>query len=145
MSFRKGNNNTLTPEPDDVGSPWAIGGAEGGHKDIHPQLGSLDDFKHLLARAKEFGIDIALDIAFDWHEAVANHFSLAVSPDGKRVAYTGNDWSKDTWQDSKLYVMNIDGTNPRLVSGDWDRAPSQLKWAADGNTLYFKNVYIREL
>ena len=41
-----------------------------------------------------------------------------ISPDGKRVAYTGNDWSKDTWQDSKLYVMNIDGSNPRLVSGD---------------------------
>jgi dipeptidyl aminopeptidase/acylaminoacyl peptidase len=60
-----------------------------------------------------------------------------VSPDGKRVAYTGYDWTKDTWVDAKLYVMNIDGTNPRLVSGDWDRAPSQLKWAADGNTLYF--------
>ena len=61
----------------------------------------------------------------------------SVSPDGKRVAYTGNDHSRDTWADSKLYVMNIDGSSPRLVSGDWDRAPSSLKWAADGSGVYF--------
>jgi dipeptidyl aminopeptidase/acylaminoacyl peptidase len=61
----------------------------------------------------------------------------SVSPDGKRVAYTGNDYSRDTWADSKLYVMNIDGSNPRLVSGDWDRAPSDIDWAADGSGVYF--------
>ena len=61
----------------------------------------------------------------------------SVSPDGKRIAYTGYDWTKDTWVDAKLYVMNIDGTGPRLVSGDWDRAPSQIKWAADGSAIYF--------
>jgi dipeptidyl aminopeptidase/acylaminoacyl peptidase len=60
-----------------------------------------------------------------------------VSPDGKRVAYTGNDWSKDTWQDGKLYVMNIDGTGHRLVSGDWDRSPQSVTWKEDGNGLYF--------
>jgi dipeptidyl aminopeptidase/acylaminoacyl peptidase len=60
-----------------------------------------------------------------------------VSPDGKRVAYTGNDWSKDTWQDSKLYVMNIDGSNPRLVSGNWDRSPQNLTWKEDGSGVYF--------
>ena len=60
-----------------------------------------------------------------------------VSPDGKRVAYTGNDWSRDSWIDSKIYVMNIDGSNPRLVSGDWDRAPSEMRWKADGSALYF--------
>lgn len=61
----------------------------------------------------------------------------SVSPDGKRVAYTGYDWTRDTWVDSKIYVMNIDGTGAKLVSGDWDRSPSELKWSADGNTLYF--------
>ncbi len=61
----------------------------------------------------------------------------SVSPDGKRVAYTGYDWSTDTWVDSKIYVMSIDGSGPRLVSGDWDRAPSELRWAADGSSLYF--------
>ena len=60
-----------------------------------------------------------------------------VSPDGRRVAYTGNDYSRDTWTDSKLYVMNIDGSSPRLVSGDWDRSPRDLKWAADGSGVYF--------
>ena len=50
-----------------------------------------------------------------------------VSPDGKRVAYTGYDWTTDTWVDSKIYLMNIDGSNPRLVSSDWDRAPAELR------------------
>ncbi|MGQ0737223.1 MAG: S9 family peptidase [Acidobacteriota bacterium] len=63
--------------------------------------------------------------------------SPRVSPDGKRVAYTGNDWSKDTWQDSKLYIMNIDGSNPRLVSGTWDRSPQNVTWKEDGTGVYF--------
>jgi dipeptidyl aminopeptidase/acylaminoacyl peptidase len=61
----------------------------------------------------------------------------AVAPDGKRVAYTGNDWSRDTWTDSKIYVMNIDGSGSRLVSGTWDRSPADLRWASDGSGLYF--------
>ena len=60
-----------------------------------------------------------------------------VSPDGTRVAYTGYDYSRDTWVDRKLYVMNIDGSNSRLVSGDWDRSPSNVEWAADGSGVYF--------
>ncbi|HEY7311307.1 MAG TPA: alpha-1,4-glucan--maltose-1-phosphate maltosyltransferase [Gemmataceae bacterium] len=63
-SFRKGPNNTLNAGPNDPGSPWGIGGAEGGHTAIHPQLGTLADFEHLLAAAKEQGLEIALDIAF---------------------------------------------------------------------------------
>ena len=63
-SFRKGKNNALAAQPDDVGSPWAIGAKEGGHKSIHPQLGSLVDFKRLVTEAKKFDIEIALDIAF---------------------------------------------------------------------------------
>ncbi len=60
-----------------------------------------------------------------------------VSPDGTRVAYTGYDWTKDTWIDSKVYVMNIDGSSPRLVSGTWDRSPQNLQWNADGSGVYF--------
>jgi starch synthase (maltosyl-transferring) len=63
-SFRKGKNNNVKCEPGEPGSPWAIGSGEGGHKSIHPELGTLDDFKNLIARAKEFQIEIALDIAF---------------------------------------------------------------------------------
>ena len=60
-----------------------------------------------------------------------------VSPDGTRVAYTGSDWSTDTWRDSKLYVMNIDGTNHRMVSGEWDRSPQDITWKDDGTGVYF--------
>jgi starch synthase (maltosyl-transferring) len=63
-SRRKGRNNTLDPLPDDVGSPWAIGAAEGGHDAILGELGTLGDFHRLVRRAAELDIDIALDIAF---------------------------------------------------------------------------------
>ena len=63
-AFRKGKNNTVNAAPDEVGSPWAIGAQEGGHKAIHPQLGTLEDFRALVATAKEYSIEIALDIAF---------------------------------------------------------------------------------
>jgi starch synthase (maltosyl-transferring) len=61
---RKGKNNRPESEPDDVGSPWAIGSSEGGHKAVHPQLGTLDDFRRLVSKAKDLGIEVALDIAF---------------------------------------------------------------------------------
>ncbi|WP_262966862.1 alpha-1,4-glucan--maltose-1-phosphate maltosyltransferase [Methylobacter psychrophilus] len=64
LSKRKGANNVLLASKSDVGSPWAIGSAEGGHKSVHPQLGTLDDFKSLVSRAQELGIAIAIDIAF---------------------------------------------------------------------------------
>lgn len=64
LAKRKGANNALAATETDVGSPWAIGAAEGGHKSIHPQLGTLDDFHRLVTKARELGIDIALDIAF---------------------------------------------------------------------------------
>ncbi len=60
---RKGRNNTLTPTEDDVGSPYAIGSAEGGHDAIHPELGTVEDFRHLVAAAAEHGIELAIDYA----------------------------------------------------------------------------------
>jgi len=64
LTQRKGANNALVATEADVGSPWAIGATEGGHKAIHPQLGTLDDFHRLVLKARELGIDVALDIAF---------------------------------------------------------------------------------
>jgi starch synthase (maltosyl-transferring) len=61
---RKGKNNVPKAGPNDVGSPWAIGSAEGGHKSVHPRLGTLEDFRLLVAKAKEHGLEVALDIAF---------------------------------------------------------------------------------
>ena len=61
---RKGKNNQPVVEPEDVGSPWAIGAAEGGHKAVDPHLGTLEDFRHFVARAREVNLEVALDIAF---------------------------------------------------------------------------------
>jgi len=63
-TFRKGPNNTPDAKVDDVGSPWAIGGEDGGHKAIHPRLGTMDDFRRLVDAARSRGIELALDIAF---------------------------------------------------------------------------------
>jgi starch synthase (maltosyl-transferring) len=62
--FRKGRGNSLTAEPGDPGSPWAIGSSAGGHKAIEPGLGTLDDFDHFIAEARRLGVEIALDLAF---------------------------------------------------------------------------------
>ena len=56
--FRKGRNNSVVAAPGDPGSPWAIGAREGGHKAIHPQLGTLEDFRHLVGSAAELDIEI---------------------------------------------------------------------------------------
>ncbi|MDQ3928432.1 MAG: DUF3416 domain-containing protein, partial [Chloroflexota bacterium] len=62
---RKGKNNNVVAQPGEEGSPWAIGSEEGGHKAIHPALGTLDDFRRLVRRARdEYGIEVAMDIAF---------------------------------------------------------------------------------
>jgi len=60
---RKGKNNALRAEPDDVGSVYAIGSAEGGHDSVHPELGTLDDFRRLIGAAREHDLEIALDFA----------------------------------------------------------------------------------
>jgi starch synthase (maltosyl-transferring) len=75
-SFRKGKNNQVTALPSDPGSPWAIGSPEGGHKAIHPELGTLMDFARLVTKAREYKIEIALDVAFQCsadHPYVRDH------------------------------------------------------------------------
>jgi starch synthase (maltosyl-transferring) len=75
-TFRKGRNNSMTFQPGDPGSPWAIGSGEGGHKAVHPKLGTLEDFRRLVRQAREQGIELALDIAFQCspdHPYVKSH------------------------------------------------------------------------
>jgi starch synthase (maltosyl-transferring) len=92
-AFRKGPDNTPTAGPDDVGSPWAIGGPEGGHTSVHPQLGTLADFDHFLAAASSRGLEVALDIAFQCspdHPWVREHPSwFRARPDGT-IQYAEN-------------------------------------------------------
>jgi len=93
INFRKGKNNSTVPEPDDVGSPWAIGGVEGGHKAVHPRLGTLEDFRRFVQRASELGLRVALDIAFQVspdHPYVAEHEDwFRKRPDGT-IQYAEN-------------------------------------------------------
>jgi starch synthase (maltosyl-transferring) len=64
VSHRKGKNNSPAAKPGEPGSPWAIGSKAGGHKHIHQDLGTLDDFRRLMQKAREFGMELALDLAF---------------------------------------------------------------------------------
>jgi starch synthase (maltosyl-transferring) len=93
LTERKGPNNVTQFGENDPGSPWAIGGAEGGHKSIHPDLGKMEDFRHLVAQAGELGIEIALDIAFQTtpdHPYVKEHPEWYLKrPDGT-IQYAEN-------------------------------------------------------
>lgn len=109
---RKGRNNATVAEPDDVGSPWAIGSQEGGHKAVHPLLGTPDDFRRLVQKAAESGIDIALDLAFQCspdHPYVREHpewfrqrpdgtVQFAENPPKKYEDIIPFDFECDSWQ-----------------------------------------------
>ncbi|MEW2519096.1 alpha-1,4-glucan--maltose-1-phosphate maltosyltransferase [Actinacidiphila alni] len=92
-AFRKGRNNTLTPGPDDVGSPWAIGSPEGGHDAVHPDLGTLEDFDHFVRRAGELRMEVALDFALQCspdHPWVAKHPEWFAHRADGTIAYAEN-------------------------------------------------------
>ncbi|MGH9430248.1 MAG: alpha-1,4-glucan--maltose-1-phosphate maltosyltransferase [Terriglobia bacterium] len=112
-THRKGRNNDSEAGPDDVGSPWAIGEIEGGHKSIHPQLGTFDDFQQLVTKCHEFGVEVALDFACQCspdHPYVKEHPEwFRRRPDGS-VQYAENppkqyqdiypfDFESDQWQE----------------------------------------------
>lgn len=122
-SFRKGKNNSEKPEPDDVGSPWAIGSEERGHKAIHPRLGTLEDFQHLIAKAKEHGLEMALDLAFQCspdHPYVREHPTFfRKRPDGT-IQYAENPPKK--YQD--IYPLDFE-------TDDWRELWMELKSVID--------------
>ena len=104
---RKGPNNTLTPGPDDTGSPWAIGSKDGGHDAIHPDLGTFDDFDAFVARANELGLEVALDLALQAapdHPWVTSHPQFFTTRADGTIAYAENPPKK--YQD--IYPMNFD-------------------------------------
>jgi len=105
-SHRKGRDNTLAAGPDDVGSPWAIGAAEGGHLAIHPDLGDFDDFDAMVAEAGAQGLEIALDYALQCapdHPWVSEHPEwFHHRPDGS-IRYAENPPKK--YQD--IYPINF--------------------------------------
>ncbi|CUR56077.1 putative glucanase glgE [metagenome] len=104
---RKGPNNTLTPGPEDTGSPWAIGSKDGGHDAIHPDLGDFDDFDAFVARAGELGLEVALDLALQAapdHPWVTSHPEWFTTRADGTIAYAENPPKK--YQD--IYPINFD-------------------------------------
>ena len=130
---RKGKNNAVAAEKGDVGSPWAIGSKEGGHKAIHPDLGSFSDFEKLISEAKKRGIQIALDIAFQCspdHPYVIEHPEwFRWRPDGT-VQYAENPPKK--YQD--IYPFEFE-------TQKWPELFDELKgvfefWISKGVTIF---------
>ncbi len=104
---RKGRNNTLDPGPDDVGSPWAIGSAEGGHDAVHPDLGTIDDFDAFVARAVDLGLEVAIDLALQAapdHPWATEHPEFFTTRADGSIAYAENPPKK--YQD--IYPLNFD-------------------------------------
>ena len=133
-SFPKGKNNAVNAAPDDVGSPWAIGAAEGGHKAILPELGTMDDFRRLVARANDLGIGIALDIAYQCapdHPYVAAHPDwFRQRPDGS-IQYAENPPKK--YQD--IYPFDFESADWKNL---WDELKSVLLFWADEGVRIFR-------
>jgi starch synthase (maltosyl-transferring) len=120
-SFRKGPNNEPDGGPDAVGSPWAIGSKEGGHTAIHPRLGTIEDFEHLVGAAGAAGLEVALDLAFQCspdHPWVTEHPNwFRHRPDGT-IQYAENppkkyqdiyplDFETDDWQNLWKALVGI--------------------------------------
>ncbi len=130
---RKGRNNALTAAPDDVGSPWAIGAAEGGHKAILAELGTPADFRRLVKAAAGHGLEIALDIAFQCapdHPYVKEHPSwFRWRPDGS-VQYAENPPKK--YQD--IYPFNFETEDWRAL---WVELKSVMDhWIGEGVKIF---------
>lgn len=166
---RKGKNNALHTEEGDPGSPWAIGNRKGGHKAIHPQLGSLKDFKKLIESATTFGIEIAMDIAFQCapdHPYVKEHPQwFTWRPDGT-VQYAENppkkyedilpfnfetdDWENlweelksviDFWIDNGVRIFRIDNPHTKAF-GFWEWAIADIR-ARHPEVLFLAEAFTR--
>lgn len=108
VTNRKGKNNTLVTVPEDVGSPWAIGSVEGGHRSIEPKLGTMKDFEWLIGEAKARGMEIALDFALNCspdHPYVREHPDWFYQREDGSIRYAENPPKK--YQD--IYPLNFHG------------------------------------
>jgi len=150
---KKGKNNSITAKPGDPGSPWAIGNEYGGHKSVHPELGTIDEFRELVGKAQEAGLEIALDIAFQCspdHPYIKKHpHWFRHRPDGS-LQYAENPPKK--YED--IYPLNFE-------TDDWQNLWEELKrvflfWIEKGvkifrvdnphtKSLYFWGWVIKEI
>ena len=131
---RKGPNNTLNAAANDVGSPWAIGASEGGHTAVHPELGSIDAFRRFVARARDEGLEVALDIAYQCapdHPYVEAHPEwFRWRPDGT-VQYAENPPKK--YQD--IYPFNFESEQWQAL---WRELRDVLRYWVDEGIRIFR-------
>ncbi|WP_432493536.1 alpha-1,4-glucan--maltose-1-phosphate maltosyltransferase [Kineococcus auxinigenes] len=129
---RKGPNNTLNAGPLDPGSPYAIGAADGGHDALHPELGTFEDFDFFVARAKELGLEVALDLALQCspdHPWVTEHPEWFTTRADGTIAYAENPPKK--YQD--IYPLNFDN-DPEGIYAEVKRVVDV--WISHGVTCF---------
>jgi starch synthase (maltosyl-transferring) len=168
-AFRKGKNNSVVAEPDDVGSPWAIGSEEGGHTSVHSELGTLEDFRHFVSQATEHGLEVALDIAFQCtpdHPYVKQHPEwFRKRPDGT-IQYAENppkkyhdiypldfesrDWWAlwnelkrvfQFWIDQGVRIFRVDNPHTKAFSF-WEWVIAEIK-KDHGDVLFLAEAFTR--
>jgi starch synthase (maltosyl-transferring) len=134
ITNRKGKNNVTETNPGDVGSPWAIGSAEGGHKSIAPELGTLEDFERLVAAARQHGMEIAIDLAFQCtpdHPYVSEHPEwFRHRPDGT-IQYAENPPKK--YED--IYPLEFETENWREL---WEELHGVVRFWIDKGVRIFR-------
>ncbi|MDF3068498.1 MAG: glgE1 [Polyangiaceae bacterium] len=169
VSHRKGRNNSVTCEPHDVGSPWAIGGKEGGHDAVHPELGTIADFDRLVKEAADLGLEIALDYALQCspdHPWVKQHPTwFFVRPDGTlRYAenppkkyediYPINFWSEDRealwnacrdvllyWIEHGVKIFRVDNPHTKPLAF-WEWAIADIQ-ASHPDVIFLSESFTR--
>jgi starch synthase (maltosyl-transferring) len=117
VTNRKGPNNTLVAGPGDPGSPYAIGGVDGGHDAVHPDLGTLDDVRSLCAAAQEHGMDVAFDLALN---ASADHPWLTEHPE----------WFQRRPDGTLKYAENPPKRYQDIYNFNWDTEAWRELWEA---------------
>ena len=121
---RKGRNNTEGAGPNDPGSPWAIGSEEGGHTAVDPELGTLGDFEHLVERARELGVEVALD------------FAIQCSPDHPWLAEHPQ-WFRRRPDGTIKYAENPPKRYQDIVNVDFDTEDREALWEALRDVVLF--------
>ncbi len=165
---RKGPNNTLTPSPDDPGSPWAIGSADGGHDTVHPDLGTIDDFDAFVTATRDLGMEVALDLALqvapDHPWATEGKPWFTVRADGT-IAHAENPPKKYQdiyplwfdgdpqgltaevlriiryWMDHGVRIFRVDNPHTKPVRF-WDNVINEIK-RTDPDVLFLAEAFTR--
>ncbi|MEW1749596.1 maltotransferase domain-containing protein [Streptomyces angustmyceticus] len=167
-THRKGAGNSLEAGPHDPGSPWAIGSADGGHDAIHPDLGTLEDFDHFVARAGELGLEVALDFALQCspdHPWVTEHpewfrhradgsIAFAENPPKKYQDIYPIDFDTDPdglhteclrvlrhWMDHGVRIFRVDNPHTKPVAF-WERLIGTVH-ASDPDVLFLAEAFTR--